>query len=82
MQVVKEVLPAYRAKFSKHLFTQPQLFAVLCLMRVEEWTFREAEVRLREHAQLRAALELKGCRITPHFIVSCVASMRARSTRY
>jgi hypothetical protein len=31
---------------------------VLCLMRYEDWTFREAEVRLREHPELRAALQL------------------------
>ena len=45
-------------RFSKHQFTQPQLLAVLCLMRYEDWTFREAEVRLREHQELRAALQL------------------------
>jgi len=39
-------------------FTQPQLLAVLCLMRYEDWTFREAEVRLREHHELRAVLQL------------------------
>jgi IS5 family transposase len=53
------VLPAYRSKFSKHCFTQPQLFAILCLMRYEDWTFREAEVRLAEHRELRAALRLQ-----------------------
>jgi len=50
------VVPTYRSKFSKHLFTQPQLLAVPCLMRYEDWTFREAEVRLREHTELREAL--------------------------
>src|SRR6202043_3913100 len=43
---------------SKHQFTQPQLLAILCLMCYEDWTFREAEVRLREHAELRAVLRL------------------------
>jgi hypothetical protein len=55
MQVMQEVLPAYRSKFSKHTFTQPQLMTILCLMRFEDWTFREAEVRLAEHSDLRAA---------------------------
>ena len=41
------------------MFAQPQLLAVLCLMRYEDWTFREAEIRLAEHAELRAALYLK-----------------------
>lgn len=34
----------------------PQLLAILCLMRDEDWTFREAEVRLAEHTELRTAL--------------------------
>ncbi len=52
------ILPRYRSRFSKHQFTQPQLLAVLCLMRSEDWTFRETEVRLREHGELRAVLQL------------------------
>jgi hypothetical protein len=59
LEVARAVLPPYRTRFSKHQFTQPQLLAVLCLMRYEDWTFREAEVRLREHGELRVALELK-----------------------
>jgi len=42
----------------KHQFTQPQVLAILCLMRNEDWTFREAEVRLWEHSKLRAVLWL------------------------
>jgi hypothetical protein len=58
LEVSQAVLPAQRTKFIKRQFTQPQLLAVLCLMRYEDWTFREAEVRLREHAELRSALGL------------------------
>src|SRR5712692_5556890 len=58
LDVATAVLPPYRTRFSKHQFTQPQLLAILCLMRYEDWTFREAEVRLREHAELRAVLRL------------------------
>jgi hypothetical protein len=58
LQVCRAVLPRYRSRFSKHQFTQPQLLAVLCLMRYEDWTFREAEVRLGEHRELRQALGL------------------------
>jgi hypothetical protein len=58
LRVGQTVLPAYRSKFSKHRFTQPQLLAMLCPMRYEDWTFREAEVRLAEHCELRAALGL------------------------
>ena len=59
LQVACRVLPPYRSRFSKRQFTQPQLLAVLCLMRYEDWTFREAEVRLREHGELREALQLQ-----------------------
>jgi hypothetical protein len=58
LAVGRTALPAYRSKFSKHQFTQPQLLAVLCLMRYEDRTFREAEVRLAEHRELREALGL------------------------
>jgi len=58
LEVSQAVLPAQRTKFSKRQFTQPQLLAVLCLMRYEDWTFREAEVRVREHTELRSALQL------------------------
>lgn len=58
LQVSKAVLPRYRSRFSKHQFTQPQLLAILCLMRYEDWTFREAEVRLGEHRELRQTLGL------------------------
>src|SRR5690242_507592 len=55
-EVAEAVLSTYRSKYSKHLFTQPSLLAILCLMRYEDWTFREAEVRLAEHQELRTAL--------------------------
>ena len=58
LEVSEAVLPRQRTKFSKRQLTQPQLLAVLCLMRYEDWTFREAEVRLSEHAELRSALQL------------------------
>lgn len=57
-EVAEAVLPRYRAPRSKHVFTQPQLLAVLCLMRYDGWTFRDAEVRLAEHAELRRVLRL------------------------
>jgi IS5 family transposase len=59
LEVSREVVPAYSHRFSPQRFTQPQLLAILCLMRYEDWTFRAAEVRLAEHAELRRALELR-----------------------
>ena len=58
LQVSRAVLPRFRSRFSKHQFTQPQLLAILCPMRYEDWTFREAEVRLSEHRALRQVLGL------------------------
>lgn len=59
LEVSREVVPAYSHRFSPQRFTQPQLLAVLCLMRYEDWTFRAAEIRLAEHGELRQALELQ-----------------------
>ncbi len=59
MAIAQKVMPLYRNKYSKHTFTQPQLLAILCLMRYEDWTFRETEIRLQEHVELRMALGLK-----------------------
>ncbi len=47
-----------RTRFSKHQFTQPQLMAVLCLIRYEDWIFREGEVRPGEHRESRDSLGL------------------------
>lgn len=58
LQIADVILPKYRCRFSKHLYTQPQLLTILCLMRYADWTFREAEVRINEHGDLRAALKL------------------------
>ena len=58
LEAATAAVPLYRSRFSKHVFTQPQLLAVLCLMRYEDWTFREAQVRLSEHKELREALGL------------------------
>ena len=52
-EVGRAVLPPYRTRFCKHQFTPPQLLAILCLMRYEDWTSREARVRLWEHGELR-----------------------------
>jgi hypothetical protein len=66
--VSQSVLSAQRTRFSRHVFTQPQLLAVLCLMRYEDWTFREAKVRLREHMELRSALQLRS---VPDYTTLC-----------
>lgn len=57
-QLAKATLPAYRTRSSKHTFTQPALLAVRCVMRYEDWTYRETEGRLAERKELREVLGL------------------------
>ena len=89
LEVMREVLPAYGSKYSKHTFTQPQLMTILCLMRFEDWTFREAEVRLAEHSDLRRALGLERapdhttlyrfmCRVTDETLDEVLAAVATR----
>jgi hypothetical protein len=55
-QVAEAALQRYRSKYSKYPCVQSTLLALLCVMRHEDWTFRETEVRLAEHSELRDAL--------------------------
>ena len=48
LEMTNAVLPPYQSRFSKRQFTQPKLLAISCLMRYEDWTYREAEVRVAE----------------------------------
>jgi len=68
LDVAQATVPRYRTCFSKHQFTQPQLLAILCLMRYEDWTYREAEVRLSEHRELRRSL---GLHSVPDYTTLC-----------
>jgi hypothetical protein len=58
LRVGRTVLPSYRSTCSKHRLTPLQRLATLCLMRDEDWTFRETGVRVAEHRELRRALGL------------------------
>ncbi|HVO60461.1 MAG TPA: hypothetical protein VMT53_05965 [Terriglobales bacterium] len=46
LDVAQAAVPRYHTVFSKHQFTQPQLLAIVRLIRYEDWSYREAEVRL------------------------------------
>jgi hypothetical protein len=59
LHVGQAARPADRRTFSKRRFPQPQRRAIFGLMRYEDWTFRETEVRLAEHTELRMALGLR-----------------------
>jgi hypothetical protein len=66
----------YRNKFSKHVFTQPQLLASVYLMRYEGWILRKAEVRLAEHRELREALCLDEAPDYTTLLASLIGSTR------
>jgi hypothetical protein len=57
--VTEAALARFRSPCSKQACTQPTLVALRCLMRYEEWTYRDAAVRLREHAEVRTALAIE-----------------------
>lgn len=59
LETMQALLPDHYSKYSKRTFTQPQLMAVLCLMRIEGWTYRETEIRLAERPDLFDVLGLK-----------------------
>jgi hypothetical protein len=81
LPIGQAVLPAYRSKLSKHQFTQPQLLALLCLMRYADWSFRAAEVRVAEHRELRRRWACIACRITPPCTAFSAGSMRRSWSR-
>ena len=59
LSIGQAVRPADRSTCSTHRFTQPPLLALFCWMRDEDGTVREAEGRLAERRELRAALGLR-----------------------
>jgi hypothetical protein len=71
LQVGQAALPADRRPCSKRRLAQPQRLAIGCLLRDADWTSREAEVRLAESTDRRAALGLqRGPPIRPSTVFS------------
>ena len=58
LAVAAKALPAYASKYSKHQFTQHQLFAVLVLKQFFKTDDRGMVALLRDLSDLRDALEL------------------------
>ena len=73
MRVGQLALPAYRSRFSKHDFTQPQLFALLVLRQFLRPDYRGRTTLLSEWRELRAALRLTK---VPHYSTLCYAEQR------
>jgi hypothetical protein len=66
-------LPAYSGRFSRHDFSQPQLFAILVLKVFFKTDFRGIVAILAEWPHLRRALGLKKI---PHYSTLCYAQER------
>jgi hypothetical protein len=58
LATAREALPAYSSKFSRHDFTQHQLFALLALREFLRTDYRGLEAMLRDWGDLRDALGL------------------------
>ena len=69
----RRALPLYSSRFSRHDFTQPQLFALLVVRQALRLDYRGLVTLLAEWAELRRAL---GLRKTPHYSTLCYATRR------
>lgn len=73
MRVGQQALPRYGSRFSKHDFTQPQLFALLTLRQFLKTDYRGLVTLVAEWQELRGALKLKK---VPHYSTLCYAERR------
>jgi hypothetical protein len=73
LRLAQEALPAYGSKFSRHDFTQHQLFALLALKTFFKTDYRGVVQLLEDFAELRADLGLDK---VPHYSTLCYAAGR------
>ena len=73
LQLAREALPAYSSKFSRHDFTQHQLFALLALKTFFKTDYRGLMALLKDFAELRDDLGLDKL---PHYSTLCYAAGR------
>src|SRR5438270_8696395 len=74
-----QALPAYGSVFSKKDFTQPQLFALLCLKQFLRQDYRGLVDLLAEWSDLRQALRLKK---VPHYSTVAHAAKRLGNSEH
>jgi hypothetical protein len=58
LESAREAIPQYSSRFSRHDFTQHQLYALVALRRLLKTDYRGLEATLRDWAELRDALGL------------------------
>jgi|SRR5215208_2342645 hypothetical protein len=69
----RAALPAYGSRFSRHDYTQPQLFALLALKQFLRTDYRGLVALVAEWREVRAAL---GLRKVPHYSTLAHAARR------
>jgi hypothetical protein len=75
LRVARESLPAYSSKYSRHDFTQHQLFAALALKAFFKTDYRGVVKLLEDFAELRQELGLEE---VPHYSTLCYAAGRLK----
>jgi hypothetical protein len=75
LRVARESLPAYSSKYSRHDFTQHQLFAILALKTFLKTDYRGVVQLLTDFAELREELSLDA---VPHYSTLCYAAGRLK----
>lgn len=73
LAVGQTALPAYSSRFSRHDYTQPQLFALLPLKQFLKTDYRGIVALVAEWMELRRAL---GLQTVPHYSTLCDAERR------
>jgi hypothetical protein len=58
LAAAREAIPQYSSRFSRHDFTQHQLYALVALRRLLKTDYRGLEATIRDWAELRDALGL------------------------
>ena len=73
LAVGRMALPPYASRYSKHTYTQPQLFALLALKQFLKTDYRGVVTLVSEWAEVRRALGLER---VPHYSTLCYAERR------
>lgn len=73
LAVGERALPRYSSRYSRHDYTQAQLFALLALKQFLKTDYRGVVTLAAEWAELRRALRLKR---VPHYSTLCYAERR------
>lgn len=73
LAVGERALPRYSGRYSRHDYTQAQLFALLAVKQFLKTDYRGVVALAAEWAELRRALKLKR---VPHYSTLCYAERR------